>query len=61
MECDSDAVTSAWRVFRCAVSDGVHEIEATGPVGLVVYGYMNHTSYGYSGGLDMEAINPDVE
>jgi len=60
-DCLADPVTDAWFVYRCPVSDGAHEIEATGPVGLVVYGYEHHTSYGYSGGLDMEAINPDVE
>ena len=60
-DCLADPVTDAWFVYRCPVSDGVHEVEATGPVGLVVYGYQHHTSYGYSAGLDMEAINPDVE
>ncbi len=56
--CEDSEVTGAWRVYRCLVDDGAHQVDATGPVGLVVYGYQHHTSYGYSGGLDMEVINP---
>jgi hypothetical protein len=60
-DCESSELADAWNIVRCLVEDGVHEVQATGPVGLVVYGYQRHTSYGYSGGLDLEAINPDVE
>ena len=46
------------RQLTCAVSEGVHRVEADRPVGLTVYGYYSVGSYGYPGGADMEIINP---
>ena len=60
-DCDESIGDECWGgecVGACEVDDGAHQVDATGPVGLVVYGYQHHTSYGYSGGLDMEVINP---
>jgi len=37
--------------------DGYHVLDADGPVGLIVYGFDKHVSYGYAGGLDLKRIN----
>jgi len=36
--------------------DGSHEIHATAPFGISVYGYGQYTSYWYPGGLDLEPV-----
>ena len=41
---------ASWSVARVAVKQGAHKLEATKPVGLVVYGWDNYVSYGYPGG-----------
>ncbi len=38
-------------------NDGVHTIEATAPVGVVVYGFDRFVSYAYVGGLDQKVLN----
>lgn len=43
-------------VYRTRVSDGVHVVKSDQPVGLVVYGYDDDVSYGYPGGLGLEAL-----
>ena len=47
-------------VLRQEVTDGTHRITVEGgaQVGLIVYGMDKDVSYGYPGGLDLEAINP---
>ena len=45
---------TAFRVFRAAVADGVHEISATTPVSVVVYGYDDDVSYGYPGAVGLK-------
>ena len=40
-------------VARLPVSDGAHTLKATQPVGLVVYGFHRHVSYGYPGGANL--------
>jgi hypothetical protein len=48
---------SGWSVARHQLSQqGVHEIKAASPFGIVVYGYGKDTSYMYPGGLDLVAI-----
>jgi len=42
----------------CEMSEGVHTVAASEPVGLSVYGYYNVGSYGYPGGSDVKIINP---
>ncbi len=37
--------------------DGYHVLTADVPVGLIVYGFDSHVSYGYAGGLDLRLIN----
>jgi len=37
-------------------NDGVHEITADEPVGLIVYGFDRYVSYGYPGGTDLRII-----
>lgn len=44
---------SSFVVHRTQVIDGPHSIEATAPVGLIVYGYDRDVSYGYPGGLGL--------
>jgi hypothetical protein len=44
---------SGWKVARLAVTDGVHKVVATKPVGVTVYGYDRDVSYGYAGGLNL--------
>ena len=43
-------------VARLPVSDGIHEIAASAPVSVVVYGYDDDVSYGYLGGLGLHDI-----
>jgi hypothetical protein len=53
-----------WAVYKLIVSDGVHVIQATQPVGVFVYGYDQYVSYGYAGGLDLKdlkLINENIE
>ena len=45
-------------VHRTSVTDGVHVVAASEPVGIVVYGYDKDVSYGYPGGLGLEELNP---
>ncbi len=37
-------------------SDGVHQIRASRPVGVVVFGFDRYVSYAYAGGLNLELI-----
>ena len=48
-----------WRVARFRIEDGTHHVDADDPVGVYVYGYDHHVSYGYPAGLDLRAINQD--
>ena len=43
--------------YHCEVEDGVHKVNSTLPVGIMVYGYYNVGSYGYPGGADIKKIN----
>jgi len=47
---------ASWRVARLKVSDGVHRITATEPVGVIVYGYDRDVSYGYPAGLNLSDL-----
>jgi hypothetical protein len=51
--------TGAWRVARFRIKDGVHRVDASAPVGVYVYGYDFHVSYGYPAGLDLERLNDE--
>jgi hypothetical protein len=47
-----------YQAITCPVEDGAHTVDASLPVGIMVYGYYNVGSYGYAGGSDLEQINP---
>ncbi|MGM0575892.1 MAG: IgGFc-binding protein [Myxococcota bacterium] len=44
---------SGYKVARLEVTDGIHRIQATHPVGVVAYGYDRDVSYGYTAGLNL--------
>ncbi|MEZ4267246.1 MAG: IgGFc-binding protein [Myxococcota bacterium] len=44
---------TGFRVARLKVTDGVHRLSATQPVGVVAYGYDRDVSYGYTAGLNL--------
>jgi hypothetical protein len=59
--------SSGLTVTSMALDDGIHTIEASAEVGVMVYGYggppdgtssVQNVSYGYPAGLDLTAINP---
>jgi len=41
------------------IEDGRHDLEASKPVGLFVYGVDNYVSYGYPAGLDLKSLFDD--
>ena len=47
---------SSFVVYRAKVTDGVHQIVADKPVAVTVYGYDKDVSYGYPGGLGLQAL-----
>ena len=49
---------SNWEVARILSTDGVHKLKGTEPFGVLVVGYDAYDSYGYPGGLNQLAINP---
>lgn len=49
-----------YQAITCPVEDGAHVIDASLPVGIMVYGYYGVGSYGYVGGSDLERINAPI-
>ncbi len=49
-----------WDITTCLIPDFTHTIEAPEKFGISVWGYGDKVSYGYTGGLDLETINPVV-
>ena len=49
-------VSGEFRVARVRIEDGEHRIEASEPVGVIVYGFDSYVSYGYPGGLDLRDL-----
>lgn len=47
---------STYSAARCAMTPGVHTLNANAPVGLTIYGVDSYVSYGYTGGLDLRGI-----
>jgi hypothetical protein len=47
-----------YKQLTCPMTEGVHTVASSMPVGLTVYGYYNVGSYGYPGGSDVKIINP---
>ncbi len=51
-----------WMVATVQLTDGRHTLTADAPVGLTVYGYDRDVSYGYPGGVNLQALDqPDRE
>ena len=49
---------SGYAGAQVAITDGSHVIASGSPFGLYVYGFADHDSYGYPGGMATEIINP---
>ena len=47
---------ATFKVYRQKVADGSHQLTASAPVSIVVYGYDKDVSYGYPGGLGLSTI-----
>ena len=45
-----------WEIAYRALDSGVHEVEAEAPFALYAYGFDSAVSYGYPGGLDLQAL-----
>ncbi|GMV43761.1 MAG: hypothetical protein AMXMBFR64_54770 [Myxococcales bacterium] len=50
---------SGWSVAQLPIPDGVHTIRSVDEsgIGIIVYGYDDDVSYGYTGGMSLEKIN----
>ncbi|MBW2278486.1 MAG: IgGFc-binding protein [Deltaproteobacteria bacterium] len=59
--CELEAFSSEWEITRCLIPDFTHIIEADESVGITVWGYGGRVSYGYTGGLNLESINPVID
>jgi hypothetical protein len=59
-DCITEAFSSQWEITRCLIPDFTHTIDAAEGVGISVWGYGGRVSYGYTGGLDLETINPII-
>jgi len=49
-----------WDIVHCLIADFTHAVDAEEPVGITVWGYGGRVSYGYTGGVDLETINPII-
>jgi hypothetical protein len=45
-----------WMVATVELADGRHTLTADAPIGLTVYGYDRDVSYGYPGGVNLQAL-----
>ena len=52
--------TGTYSVYRKMLQPGAHTITSSEPAGVIVYGYDNYVSYGYTGGLDLAEINKGI-
>jgi IgGFc binding protein len=59
--CVADELNADWGITRCEISDFTHTLLASKPIGITVWGYGDNVSYGYTGGLSLETINPIVK
>lgn len=50
---------TGWSVAQLPIADGVHTIRSAdeSAIGIIVYGYDDDVSYGYTGGMSLEKIN----
>ena len=59
-DCITAAFSGSWEITRCLIEDFTHTVDAAEPVGISVWGYGGRVSYGYTGGLNLETINPII-
>ena len=52
--------TGTYSVYRKMLPPGAHTITSSAPSGVIVYGYDQYVSYGYTGGLDLAEINKGI-
>jgi hypothetical protein len=57
-DCDVEDLSADWEITRCLIEDFGHTVDAAEGVGITVWGYGGRIAYGYTGGLDLEEINP---
>ncbi|MCP4679488.1 MAG: hypothetical protein GY854_29155 [Deltaproteobacteria bacterium] len=60
-DCEVEEIDADWTVTRCEIGDFTHTISSAEPVGITVWGYGVNVSYGYTGGMSLETINPVVK
>jgi hypothetical protein len=58
--CTIETLDADWDIAHCAIADFTHTVDAEEPVGITVWGYGGRVSYGYTGGVNLETINPIV-
>ena len=59
-DCITEAFNADWEIARCLIPDFTHTIDSAEGVGISVWGYGGRVSYGYTGGLNLETINPII-
>jgi hypothetical protein len=59
-DCAVEDLSADWEITRCLIEDFGHTIDADEGVGITVWGYGGRIAYGYTGGLDLEEINPVI-
>ncbi|MCK9459071.1 MAG: IgGFc-binding protein [Proteobacteria bacterium] len=59
-ECIVETLSADWDIAHCGIADFTHTVDAEEPVGITVWGYGGRVSYGYTGGVDLETINPII-
>jgi len=57
-DCAIESLSADWEITRCLIADFGHTVDADEGVGITVWGYGGRIAYGYTGGLDLEEINP---
>jgi hypothetical protein len=58
--CISEWFNADWEITRCLIPDFTHTVDAADPVGITVWGYGGRVSYAYTGGLNLQTINPVI-
>lgn len=54
-----DETTNPITILPGRQNDGVHRVQSDVPIGVVVYGFDYRVSYAYSGGYELDIINPN--
>jgi hypothetical protein len=52
-----EPISPEYHVARLQIEDGVHQVQADQPMGVIVYGYDQYVSYGYPAGLNLKDLN----